>query len=284
MVSIFLAFFISSSVNAQSNIDLIKRVDQLQKEVAGLLQQQKEVANLGQRASQDRMALAKMQGDVAGLSKNQGDVAGLLQKQTEDRLALTQLQRDVAGLRKEQGEVANLLQKQTQDRLALTSQITQMKAQVDKQSQQLATAPIPVSAAVITDLTAKVTALTQQQAARPDPKLAIDALTSQITQMKAQVDKQIQQLATVPVPAPGVSAAVITDLTAKINTLSTRTNALPDQVNELRQKTQRNFSVMREAAGCGMQVAQTIRDRRDLVMAGQWIERCNQQILSNLQN
>ena len=259
-MSIFLAFFISSSVNAQSNIDLIKRVDQLQKEVAGLLQQQKEVANLGQRASQDRMALAKMQGDVAGLSKNQGDVAGLLQKQTEDRLALTQLQRDVAGLRKEQGEVANLLQKQTQDRLALTSQMAQMKAQLDKQTQQLATPPIP------------------------DPKLAIDALTSQITQMKAQVDKQIQQLATVPVPAPGVSAAVITDLTAKINTLSTRTNALPDQVNELRQKTQRNFSVMREAAGCGMQVAQTIRDRRDLVMAGQWIERCNQQILSNLQN
>ena len=121
-----------------------------------------------------------------------------------------------------------------------------------------ALAPAPaaapaVSAAVISDLTikinqltAQVAALTQQQATRPDPKPAIDALTTQMAQVKAQVDKQTQQLATPPIPVSGVSAAIITDLTAKINTLSTRT----DQLNIFMQKTVGNFSSISKYADC----------------------------------
>ena len=163
-------------------------------------------------------------------------------------------------------------------------------------------APAPaVSAAVISDLTNKITqltaqvaALTQQQATRPDPKPAIDALTTQMAQVKAQVDKQTQQLATPPIPVSGVSAAVITDLTAKINTLSTRT----DQLNIFMQKTVGNFSSFSKYADCTRNAARifTAVDRNPDVRAAAWVRNANVmadagnqiqgcgQILLNLQN
>jgi hypothetical protein len=171
-----------------------------------------------------------------------------------------------------------------------------------------APAPVPaptaasaVSAAVISDLTnkinqltAQVAALSQQQAARPDPKPAIDALTSQMAQVKVQVDKQTQQLANPPIPVSGVSAAVITDLTAKINTLSTRT----DQLNIFMQKTAGNFSSISKYADCTRNAARIFMagDRNPDIRAAAWarnatvmadagnqIQGC-QQILLNLQN
>lgn len=172
----------------------------------------------------------------------------------------------------------------------------------------LAPAPVPapaaapaVSAAVISDLTikinqltAQVAALTQQQATRPDPKPAIDALTTQMAQVKAQVDKQTQQLATPPIPVSGVSAAIITDLTAKINTLSTRT----DQLNIFMQKTVGNFSSISKYADCiriAVQIFWAV-DRNPDIRAAAWVRNANvmadaglrtyqcQQILLNLQN
>jgi len=169
-----------------------------------------------------------------------------------------------------------------------------------------ALAPAPaaapaVSAAVISDLTikinqltAQVAALTQQQATRPDPKPAIDALTTQMAQVKAQVDKQTQQLATPPIPVSGVSAAIITDLTAKINTLSTRT----DQLNIFMQKTVGNFSSISKYADCiriAVQIFGAV-DRNPDIRAAAWVRNANvmadaglrtyqcQQILLNLQN
>ena len=156
-------------------------------------------------------------------------------------------------------------------------------------------APAPaVSAAVISDLTNKITqltaqvaALTQQQATRPDPKPAIDALTTQMAQVKAQVDKQTQQLATPPIPVSGVSAAVITDLTNKINLLSKSTNDLPAQLNLFMQKNQNNVNQIRNYANCVNNFAQfmlNVPQPPDIkfVNGGKNLLLC-QQILSNLQ-
>ena len=111
--------------------------------------------------------------------------------------------------------------------------MNQLTTQVASLSQQAAR-PDPKPAIdnltnQITQLTTQVTSLSQQ-AARPDPKPAIDNLTNQITQLTTQVRQLSQQVATPPTPAPGASAAVITALTNDVTRLTVQVTQLSSQV------------------------------------------------------